>query len=44
MAKITNLYEKVYSWENLLAAYYSAAARKWDRREVAAFSATSRRT
>ena len=39
MAKITNLYERICSWENLLAAYYSAAARKWDRREVAAFSA-----
>ena len=25
MAKITNLYERICSWENLLAAYYSAA-------------------
>ena len=39
MAKITGLYERIYSWENLLGAYYDAAARKWDRREVALFSA-----
>lgn len=39
MPKITDIYERICSWENLLAAYYSAAKGKWDRREVAAFSA-----
>lgn len=39
MGKLTGLYEQVYSWENLLGAYFDAAARKWNRREIARFSA-----
>ena len=39
MAKITGIYERVYSWENLLESFYSAASRKWNRREVALFAA-----
>lgn len=39
VAKITGIFEKVYSWENLLNAYFMAADGKWDREEVAIFTA-----
>lgn len=34
-----SLLERIYSWENLLDAYYEAASEKWYRNDVTAFSA-----
>lgn len=35
-----NIFERIVSWENLLDAYHHAAAEKWFRDDVAAFSAS----
>lgn len=37
--KEPTLLERIYSWENLLAAYHEAASEKWLRDDVSAFSA-----
>lgn len=39
MTKIKDIYDKIYSWENLYWAYESAAKGKWYRDDVAQFSA-----
>ncbi len=33
------IYEKIYAWDNLLAAYHEAAKEKWFRQDVATFTA-----
>lgn len=39
MEKPLTLYERIYSWENLLTAYHEAGREKWFRDDVARFSA-----
>ncbi len=39
MAKITDIYDKICSWENLYKAYENAARGKWYRDDVVRFSA-----
>lgn len=39
MEEPLTLYERIYSWENLLTAYHEAGREKWFRADVAAFSA-----
>lgn len=39
MEELTTMYEKIYSWDNLLKAYHHAASEKWFRDDVSAFSA-----
>ncbi len=39
MAKISNIYTELYSWDNLYNAYREAARGKWFREDVAQFTA-----
>lgn len=39
MEEPQTLYERIYSWENLLSAYHEAGKEKWFKQDVAQFSA-----